>query len=142
MKKTVLMLILLMVCIHANAQGGAVQVSVLEVVAEWGGSVRVGLYHEDNFPVEGKAIHSKIIPVRDIQAVAHFDNIPAGEYAIAVYQDINEDELLNRNIYRQPTEPYGFSNNVFGRFGPPKFTSVSFQVEKDVRSELEIRLKE
>ncbi len=38
-------------------------------------------------------------------------NLPRGEYAITIYQDLNENEKLDK-FFSVPTEPYGISNNV------------------------------
>lgn len=142
MKNTITMIVLLLAALTLNAQPGGVEVEITDVVAEWGGTVRIGLFEEIGFPKTGLAIVSENVPVRDIKAAHIFENIPVGKYAIAVFQDVNGDEELNRDIYRRPTEPYAFSNNVFGRFGPPKFEAVSFSVENNTNSKLVIHLKE
>ncbi|NQT62430.1 MAG: DUF2141 domain-containing protein [Candidatus Marinimicrobia bacterium] len=142
MKNTCIMIASLLFGMSLNAQMGVVEVEITDVVAEWGGSVNIGLYEKKGFPKMGQAIVSENVPVRDIKATHKFENIPVGKYAIAVFQDVNGDDKLNRTIYGQPTEPYAFSNNVFGRFGPPKFAEVSFSVESDANSKLVIHLKE
>lgn len=56
--------------------------------------------------------------------------VPMGattEIAMAAYQDINNDGKLNRNSFGMPTEPYGFSGNAAGKFGPPSFESASLR---------------
>ena len=37
---------------------------------------------------------------------------------------------LDTNFLGIPKEPYGFSNEKKGRFGPPKFKEVSFTLNK------------
>jgi len=142
MKNTIIILAILMFGLNVNAQDGGVEVEILDVVAEWGGSVKVALFEQDGFPTTGKAIATKTVLVRDIKAKVIFENIPAGQYAIAVYQDINGDDKLNRKFYGAPTEPYAFSNNVFGRRGPPNFEAVTFTVESSTATKLKIHLKE
>lgn len=44
--------------------------------------------------------------------------LPNGKYAIGLYIDSNENEKLDSNFFGIPTEQFGFSNNVLGRFGP------------------------
>lgn len=56
--------------------------------------------------------------------------IPAGQYAVAVYQDIDSDNNLDRFLGIIPREPYGFSNNV-GRYGPVSFEKASFKISSD-----------
>jgi uncharacterized protein (DUF2141 family) len=70
-----------------------------------------------------------------------FRNIPAGTYAIAVIQDENLDGKLTKNFLGIPKEPYGFSQNKYGMFGPPKFKDVSFAVENDSNISLKINLE-
>lgn len=55
-----------------------------------------------------------------------FENIPYGDYAIAVLHDINKDGKLDKNFFGIPTEGYGFSNNAVEKFGPPSFLKASF----------------
>jgi len=56
------------------------------------------------------------------------DNLPYGKYAISVYQDENNNNDLDTNFFGVPKEPYGFSNNVQGSFGPPSYEQASFIV--------------
>ncbi|WP_421657297.1 DUF2141 domain-containing protein [Leptothermofonsia sp. ETS-13] len=56
-----------------------------------------------------------------------FNNLPSGNYAVAVFHDSNGDGKLNRNSLGMPTEGYGFSNNpVYSRTGPPKYGEATF----------------
>lgn len=72
---------------------------------------------------------SVTFPAHKLEDSLSFRGTPAGTYAKAVFQDINSDEKLNSNFYGAPTEPYGFSNNIFGLFGPPKFVDAAFDVQ-------------
>src|SRR5579859_3327875 len=47
--------------------------------------------------------------------------IPRGEYAVAVYQDLNENQQLDAGIFHIPKEPYGFSNHYRPRMSAPKY---------------------
>lgn len=40
-----------------------------------------------------------------------FNDLPKGEYAITIYQDLNGNEKLDK-FFSIPIEPYGISNNV------------------------------
>ncbi len=57
-----------------------------------------------------------------------FHNVPAGVYAIKVIHDENDDKKLNQNLLGIPSERYGISNNVMGKFGLPTFNEASFNV--------------
>ena len=60
--------------------------------------------------------------------------------AIAVYQDLDSNDVLTKNGLGIPTEPYGFSNNVRGTFGPPRFDKAQLTVTEELKT-LEIRLR-
>ena len=42
----------------------------------------------------------------------------------------NENKKIDTNFLGIPKEPYGFSNQKKGRFGPPKFKEVVFKLNK------------
>ena len=44
-------------------------------------------------------------------------------------------------MFGVPKEPYGFSNNKYGKFGPPDFEDISFDVKEDASTSLIINLK-
>ena len=57
-----------------------------------------------------------------------FHNVPPGIYAVKVIHDENDDKKLNQNLLGIPSEKYGISNNVMGKFGLPAFKEASFNV--------------
>jgi len=48
-------------------------------------------------------------------------DLPEGPLAISLFQDANANGRLDMNPMGIPVEPFGFSNNAAGNFGPPKF---------------------
>ncbi len=68
------------------------------------------------------------------------NNIPFGKYAVSVFHDENSNEILDSNFLKIPKEPYGFSNNARGRFGPPDFEDALIDF-KDIQQVFEIDLK-
>lgn len=53
---------------------------------------------------------------------------PSNELAIAVYQDSNSNNQLDKNAFGIPQEAYGFSNNPKRGFGPPKYAEVAVPI--------------
>ena len=51
-----------------------------------------------------------------------------GEWAVALTQDTNNNDKLDKNFLGIPTEPYAFSNNVRPRLAAPKFEECKFMV--------------
>ena len=45
---------------------------------------------------------------------------------IAFYIDKNDNEKVDKRLLGIPTEQFGFSTDVMGRFGPPSFEAASF----------------
>lgn len=58
-------------------------------------------------------------------------SLPKGTYGIAVFQDLNDNEKLDKNFIGIPNEPYCFSNDQAGRFGPPSWDEAKVDVNKD-----------
>ena len=129
MKKIVFLIAVLFLGANIYAQTGQVEITVTGINVKKGGVIKIGLYEKDGFPAIGKEIIGKDVIVTDNQITVILKDIPSGTYAIAIIQDKNSDGEHNTNLFGSPTEPYGFSNNVYGRFGPPDFEDVSFNVE-------------
>lgn len=51
-----------------------------------------------------------------------------GEWAVALTQDLNNNDKLDKNFLGIPTEPFAFSNNVKPRLAAPKFEECKFLV--------------
>lgn len=62
------------------------------------------------------------------------------QIAIAAFHDENEDGMLNRNSLGIPTERYGFSNNVRGIVGPPRFDEAAIEGPYD-SGQIEISIR-
>lgn len=52
-----------------------------------------------------------------------------GEWAVALTQDVNNNDKLDKNFIGIPTEPYAFSNNVRPAMRPPNFDECKFRVD-------------
>jgi uncharacterized protein (DUF2141 family) len=63
-----------------------------------------------------------------------FTDLAEGEYAIAIYHDENGNGKLDANLIGIPTEPYAFSNDAAGKFGPPTFEQSKFKLDAAKKS--------
>ncbi len=59
-------------------------------------------------------------------------DLPEGDYAFSAIHDLNANNRLDSNAIGIPTEPYGFSNDAAGSFGPPKFEDARVNVGKGI----------
>lgn len=64
--------------------------------------------------------------------------LPAGTYAIRVMHDTNNNGELDANFIGIPSEPWAFSNNATGNFGPPGWADVKFEVKGDVTQNIRL----
>ncbi|SEH48272.1 DUF2141 domain-containing protein [Magnetospirillum fulvum] len=60
--------------------------------------------------------------------VVSLANLPPGRYAVALYQDRNGNDRLDKTMFGLPTEPYGFSNDASAPLGPPDFDQAAFVI--------------
>lgn len=71
-----------------------------------------------------KAVASKKISAVEGKVQIVFENLPDGEYGLSAFHDLNSNGKLDANMIGIPTEPYGFSNDAAGSFGPPSFAEI------------------
>jgi uncharacterized protein (DUF2141 family) len=86
-------------------------------------SSRPGFPNQD----EG-AVWIECVPIDEVPLTVTIEDLPSGNYAMAVYHDANEDGVLNRNALGMPTEGYGFSNDAPATTGPARFEDAMFLV--------------
>lgn len=60
--------------------------------------------------------------------------LPYGEYAASIFHDVNGNGTLDRNMLGIPKEPYGFSNNARGKFGPPQYSMSRFTMASEAQT--------
>ncbi len=102
---------------------------LVEGIPEVKGEIRIAMFDsEQRYPED--PIHAIVLPVdqKDIEWIV--EDLPFGEYAIAVYHDKNKNGELDSNLLGIPKENYGFSNNARGRFGPASWKDASFKVNE------------
>jgi uncharacterized protein (DUF2141 family) len=98
------------------------------------GSLFIAVFRAtDDFPVFGKQYKGIVKEVEGKSQNYTFDNLPEGEYALAIYQDANRNKILDKNLLGIPTEIYGFSNNARRNFSAPSFQEAKFKLNKDLQ---------
>lgn len=113
----------------------------IENVERSKGSMYVAIYDDAaRFLEDGANPYGKIIPLtKASNCTVTFDDLPFGQYAIAVFHDQNENGKLDRNLFGIPTEPYAFSNNPTVKWSSPTFAEASIKFgesRKNIRVEL------
>lgn len=58
-------------------------------------------------------------------------DVEPGTYGVQVMHDVNGNGELDANMLGIPKEPWAFSNNAKGKFGPAKWKDVQFTIDGD-----------
>lgn len=98
------------------------------------GSVRVQLFDHNRTLVQ-----QTDASIDNREAQISFTKLSAGRYAVRLYDDENNNQKLDSNFFRIPSERYGYSNNVRGWMGEPSFERQLFRVTSD--TSITIKLK-
>lgn len=103
---------------------GSLTVSITNIRKS--GRLHIGLYRKgEKFPDDSGRVMAKFSECSGDCAV-RFESVPYGEYAIAIFQDVNENNELDRGLFGIPSEPFAFSNNFRPKFGGPNFDDCRF----------------
>ena len=135
MKKTILTGIIfsaLLYTLTLSSEIMKLRVKVTNIESDKG-KVMVALYNSKESYENGKSEPYRYasLEIQNGESNWEVDSLPAGEYAIKLYHDENDNQKMDKNIVGIPKESYGFSNNAPARFGPPSFEDAAFQVDKE-----------
>ncbi len=81
------------------------------------------------------------LPIENGEARKTISKVPAGNYAVTVFHDHDENGVIRKNKIGYPVDNFGFSNNPSLFFGVPSFEKCSRAVTtgKVTRFEIELR---
>ncbi len=113
------------------ADAGTLQISVDNIKAAEG-MIWVGLYRtEEDFLIKEKAILVGVHVEQEGQMTIRMPALVYGEYAMAIFHDLNNNGEMDRNLVGIPSEPFAFSQKLKSKFKIPKFDDVKFTFEQD-----------
>ncbi len=87
------------------------------------GNIIVKLSDENGYT---SPIKETVINHPDSIVYVKFANIPQGYYAVKVWHDKNQNGRKDHFFIGLPSEKFGYSNNVRGRYGAPSFNKTKF----------------
>ncbi|MEQ8471883.1 MAG: DUF2141 domain-containing protein [Marinoscillum sp.] len=109
-------------------------------IKELKGTLRIAVYDSEATHLDEETIaFYKEVPVTETGSMTIELDLPDGTYSIAIYHDLNNDKKLNTNLVGIPKEPYGFSNNVMGTFGPPSFEAARVMIPNSYSLSISLR---
>ena len=107
------------------------KVTVTGLKTDKGGNLRLGVFNEsrrDQFP-EGKYLFGVDLPAGQSEMTIEIPAVKPGKYAIATFQDFNQNQKLDRDADGIPKEIYGFS--VLSANRESTYEEALFDTEKD-----------
>ncbi len=123
------LIIILFTSANAKAESLIVNITNIHLLK---GNIVIELMDEVAFDDDTK-VEAKVIPVTENSLSYQFESIKAGEYALFVYQDLNENNEPDFSIFG-PEEPIGVSNNVKFSLLPPSWDEVMFKLNSENNS--------
>ena len=96
------------------------------------GHVNVAVYDSDEtFLSFDKVLATETVPANKGSVTLKIEDLPVGEYALAVFHDENNNGELDTNWLGIPKEKVAFSKGKMRTFGPPKYRDCAFKVTSD-----------
>ena len=102
------------------------------------GAVMVALYDEAAY-AGGQPIRAARIDIAAGERSVTFEGLPAGDYGVKAFHDLNGNGRMDTNPFGMPTEPYAFSNNAVGNMGPAGWDRAKFTVSGAAAQTISIR---
>lgn len=102
------------------------------------GKVMLALYNQEDHYMK-KSYMNSVEKVKNHKVTMVFKNIEKGEYAYSLFHDVNDNGKLDDNFLGIPREPYSFSNEKPGTFGPPAYKKVKFTITDDMHQKITIK---
>lgn len=125
MKKFILPLLCL-ICLSNRSFSQYNLVTEISGIRNNKGKIMFELFDENE-----KLLTQEIKEITDNKCIITIANLKPGKYAVRYYHDENMNGKMETNMVGKPTEGYGFSNNVTGKFGPPPFKKWLFEFSGD-----------
>ena len=110
-----------------SAKAGDLRVQ-LSGIEKNDGVVRVALFSDEHAFESNQPTRQAKTPARVEGVWVAFENVVPGQYGISAFQDVNNNEKLDTSFIGLPKEPYGFSQNARGKFGPPGFNEIAVEI--------------
>ena len=103
------------------------------------GEIYVSIYSkESTFMNTDQAFGKVKVPANQAAVNVKLKDVPAGDYAVAVFQDLNANAVLDVSEMKIPKEPFGFSNNTKGLKGPATFQQAKIHLQGDTAIKVEL----
>lgn len=127
---TTVVAILIITCTQAQNNSLTINISNIQ---NHNSSLFIGIYdNEINFKSKTDALDSLIVIPKENTKEVKFTNLVTGEYAVAIFQDLNNNGKLDSGKFNIPKEPVGISNYGTKKvFSPPTYDKAKIKINGD-----------
>ena len=123
-KLTSIICLLLIFLNFSNIYANTITINISGIKPN-GGTVLIGIFKNvEQFP-DGKPNQRSLVKSITNTGTSSFI-VPTGKYAIGVFQDRNNNKILDKNFFGIPKEKYGFSGRKV--FGKPSFSDAAIEI--------------
>ena len=123
-----------------QASADTLTVQIAGVPSDQGKVMVAVMANEAQFKDQSAPVAASILPASPGTVTYTVHDLEPGEYGVRVMHDENENAKLDANFVGMPREPWGFSNDAVGSFGPPGWQDIKFTVDGD--TEITINLNQ
>lgn len=103
---------------------------VVSSLASTSSTVKLYFYNtREGFLKSGKWAFMRAVKPEGKPEISLSIDLPRGEWAVSLTQDVNNNDKIDKNFLGIPTEPYAFSNNVRPTVAAPDFNECKFLVD-------------
>ena len=112
-------------------------VVVVDNIKEVQGSLYVSLYNKEaSFDSNENAVKREKVSVDKTTMSVNLGDLPAGEYAVKAYQDVNNSGAMDFNG-PMPAEPFG-SSSKSKELAPPSYKDAKFTLDKNLQVQVHL----
>lgn len=131
MKKIIMLITIVLVSTLISASGNKLTITIKNLNPAKGNLMIALCNSESDYKRKSGSYKRKRVLVTGASVKVVFSDLPAGDYAVKVMHDENSNNKLDTNLVGIPKEAFGFSNDVMGKVGPPKFSKAKVRVNGD-----------
>ncbi|MFT2110769.1 DUF2141 domain-containing protein [Marinomonas sp. 2405UD68-3] len=110
----------------ADASHQTFTLNINGLISGQGNVMGVFYQSEEDYKSRSNGFSHLRIPVTSDSVDVILTDLPNSMIIFTGYQDVNGNNKLDTNLIGIPNEPYGFSNNARGQYGPPKYSQMAF----------------
>jgi len=118
---------------------GSMELAINDIEHNYG-TLWIGLYASEEAFLDKDQAHLEAIKVSDFKDKRiYLNDLDYGDYAVALFHDLNNNGELDVNWLGVPEEPFAFSRPVPSKWRLPKFSEVKvglYQSHKTVSTNL------